>query len=232
MNFRRFTIRGGMVAVAVVGAVLAILMRYPYQGLLGVYTLTPAAMAWLAGRGRPSLARWAFFGSAAWLDASMFFLVLYAPAFNDDMLWFAASLVFVPIAPGFGLAWLSTREGRARKARAAVLVIAATAFPISIMTTWWPLELGFYLSSPALNRLADRVDRGGKVVPGEWAGIYRIRGATPIRYNGSTLLLIDDDPRGIAGFARKKGAALGVADREWVDVGQGVIDRWSYLAED
>lgn len=232
MISKRFTIKRLMLVIAGFAGLLALFQQGLLIAMNVLYALGLAGLAWLPSRGRPRLALWGFVASVAWLNLSILTIMVYLPSFNNDILAYMASLAFVPIAPGFGLAWVTSLPGRARRVRSAVVVVGLMALAISMLATAWPFRLAFYLSSPALNRLADRVDSGGKVVPGEWAGFYRIRGSIPVRYDGATMLIVNDDPRWIAGFARRKGARLGVVDREGLHMGIGVAERWAYVAED
>ncbi len=134
---------------------------------------------------------------------------------------------------GFGLAWINSRPGWALRVRASLVMAALTALPISAILTQWPHRLAFYLSSPALNRLADRVEAGGKVRPGEWAGVYRIQGTLTLGYGGGTLLIVDPKAGDLSGFARRPGPARGPR-REALEPGgaPGERERWMDYDED
>lgn len=218
----RLTIGRLMVAIAVIGAGLGLIQAYTFTTVIGLYAVALAAFAWLPACGRPRLASWGFFASAAWLNLSLPILYAWQPVFHKAIELFLASLIFVAVVPGVGLAWVASRSTRPKRVRGALLVAALTALPGSMLATRWPYYLGFYASSPALNRLADRVEAGGRVVPGEWAGIYRVWGSTTMA--GGTVLLIDTKPGDRYGFARRGPRAIG---RDALDAG-----RWSCLDED
>lgn len=215
-----------MLAIAGIGVLLALLDSHPFTTIVLGYVLALAALGWLAGRRSPSRARWGFLACTAWLNASLLVLYGYQPVFHNAMLPFLAALALVPIALGLGLAWATDGRGRSRWSRAAI-VACTTLLAISMIATRWPLHLAFHLSSPALNRLADRIESGGTLAPGEWAGLYRIRGSMPL--NGDTALIVDPDPRGMSAFVRRRGSARG----ERVDgLDEGSRGRWWLFDQD
>jgi hypothetical protein len=205
----RFTIRRLMIAVPVIAVALVLLQQYTYSTLITLYLLGLASIAWFPNRGRSRAASWAFFLTAAWLNLSLPTFYAYYPALHDEMLLFLGSLIFVPIVPGAGIAWVATRQERPRRIRAALVVLALTALPASMIATRWPLYLGFYLSRPSLERLADRLEAGGVVAPGEWAGIYRVWGTIPGFNPGEIGLLIDPDTSGQFAFVRRRAPLIG-----------------------
>ena len=225
----QFTIKRLMLVIAGIGVFLGLLQVHTFATMTTLYVSALAALAWFPARNRPRLAFWAFLLSATWMNTSLFVEFALMPVFHKAMLLLLASLAFVPIVPAFGLAWAGTRDGWARRARAALVVAALVAPALSMIATHWPFRLAFYLSLPALNRLADRVEAGGSVQPGEWAGLYRIAKAMP--YHGGTALLIDPKRGDFSGFIRGAGASRG-ARSEWLDLDSGRGDRWTYLDED
>jgi hypothetical protein len=201
-----FTIRGLMVAIAVVAVALGLLLNHPLTSIAGLYAVGLAFVAWLPSRGRSRVAAWGFFLSSAWLNLSMLALFAWYPVFHNATLILMLSLPFVAVVPGFGLAWVASHLRRRRRIGAAVAVIAAVALPCSIIADRWPFRLAFYLSSADLNRMADRVEAGGTIRPGEWAGLYRVWGASVDPNSGDPILVIDPDPAGIFAFTRHRNA--------------------------
>ena len=226
---RQFTIRRLMLVIAAVALALWLVRAHTFAAVVGFEMLSLAGVAWFPARDRPGLAAWGFFATATWLCGSLVVLTAFLPVFHSSMFLFLASIAFVPVVPGFGLAWAATREGGPRKAAAGGVVMMVMAFAVSTIATQWPFRLAFYLASPALNRVADRVEGGGGVGPGEWAGVYPIRGS--LVRGGDTVLLVDPSPGGVSGFVRRKGSAGG-AGREWLQLGPGKPARWSFLDED
>src|SRR5262249_19699893 len=89
--------------------------------------------------------------------------------------WFCA----FPFVVSTGAAWASAATRRtARPKRSPLLawplVLVLAFLPLSVLFTLWPLRLAFLISTPALDRLADRVDAGGPVTSPEWAGLFRV----------------------------------------------------------
>ena len=230
-RFRRFTIKRLMIVVAVVAVLLALFQAGTFSTIIFLYLLALAGMAWLPSRGRARLAIRGLIVSAAWLNLTLPVFFAFEPVLHKWMLLFLSSLVCIPIVPGFGLAWVASREGWAPRSRAALVVISLTAIPVATILTKWPLRLAFYLSSPALNRLADRLEAGGSVGPDEWAGIYRIKGSTTLGYGGGTLLIVDPTRGDLSGFARRPGSAGGPR-RESLLPGGDPSERWHYNDED
>lgn len=222
----RITIRRLMLVIAGIGVFLALLDSYPLTTIEIAFVLTLAALGWRTARRSPVLARWGFLACASWLNASLLVLYAYQPVYHNAVLLFLAALAFVPIVPGVGLAWAADGRGRTRWARVAI-VAGTVALAVSMIETRWPLHLAFRLSSPALNRLANRVESGGKVAATEWAGLYRVRGSMPL--NGDTALIIDPDPRGMSAFVRRRGPARGERT-DWLNEGPG--GRWWFLDQD
>jgi hypothetical protein len=199
---KRFSIRQLMILIAVIAACFSVALNGAFSGIAFLYVICLGMLVWFPSRGRLKAAPWAFFASAAWLNISMFVFFAYYPVFHNSMLPFLPSLIFVPIVAGLGLVWVAGRPIRSQRLCATAAVIALTALPCTMIAYRWPLTLAFHFSSTALNRLADRVQSGGKVAPGEWAGIYRVWGSMKDAQTGEPILVIDPDPRGTFSFIR------------------------------
>ena len=172
----QFTIKRLMIVIAVIGVVLALFQHFPLSTFAATYSLCLFGLGWSVGRLRPKLASWEFIASAIWLNVSLFVAFAYLPVFHKSAL-LISSIALIPIVPGLGLAWITARGGWAARARAALVVAVAVSLIASMLATHWPLKLAFYLSSPALNRLADRVESGQAMTKPEWAGLYLIYSA-------------------------------------------------------
>jgi hypothetical protein len=231
-RFGRSTIRQLMLVVAGVAVACALYQAGAFIAVNIMYAPALAAVAALPSRKNPRISISGFIFSAAWVNLSLPVLFAFEPVFHNWMLWFASALVCLPLAFGFGLAWVMSRPNRRRRVQGALAVAVLTAVPIATIATGWPLRLGFYRSSPALNRLADCVEAGGNIGPNEWAGIYPIRGWTALPHGGGTLLVIDPKPGDMAGFARSGGATG--SEKRWdrLEVeGDGGV-RWYPYDED
>lgn len=225
----RFTIGRLMLGIAGLGVYLGLVQAYTFETVVCTQLLALAALAWWPSRAFPRLAGWGFAVSAGWLIGSLLVLFAFHPVFHRLSPVWLVSFVFLPIVPGFGLAWATSRSSRVRKGAAALVVALVVGLAVSIVQTHWPLRLGFYLSSEDLNRLADRVGAGGTIRPGERAGIYTIRGGSIV--GGDTMLVIDPSPSGLSAFVRK-GTATPGPRREWLEDGYDKGDRWLYLDVD
>jgi hypothetical protein len=225
---KRFSIRQLMIVIAVVATVLAIVQHYTFATVVGLYIVALGLIGWLPSRGRSRLAVWGFFASATWLNLSMPLFFVYYPVLHNSSMLFLPALISIPIVAGLGLAWVACYSGKLQKLRAAVTVIVLLALPCSMIVYRWPIDVAFYFSSPGLNRLADRVEAGGTVVPGEWAGIYRVWGSMKDPQTGNPMLVIDPDPGGIFAYARRiTSPPDGTTRRERLDGG-----RWYSIDQD
>ena len=225
MHFPRFTIRRLMIVIAVTGLALGLLQLHLGTGFILFYASVLFVLAWSFVRIQPNLATRAFIPAAILLDLSLIGEFAYMPLFHKS-LSFVGSLALLPIVPALGLAWIITREGRAARFKAALIVVAAISVAASVLMTHWPLRLAFYVSSPALNRLADRVEAGGTLSRPEWAGLYRIYSVQPFT-SGDLMLRVNPTKGQMAGFMRKSGLAKGVG-RESLYYGPEWGERWNY----
>jgi hypothetical protein len=82
------------------------------------------------------------------------------------------------------------------------LVLVLGIMPFVMSFTLLPLYVGFAVSRPALDRLADRVAGGAIVRRAEWAGVFLIVGSDVDPDTRSVGLVLDPDPSGRSGFVR------------------------------
>ena len=223
---RQYTIQRLMIAIVVIGVALALLREYPFFTVVAYFILALFGLAWSVVHVSPNLASRLFIPSALWLNLSLFVSFAYSPLFHKSAL-FIVSLIFIPIVPALGLVWVAARTGRYARVRAASIVAAVMALSASMLATHWPLRLAFYLSSPALNRLADRVESGEALTTPEWAGLYLIHRVSPFNAGGDLMLRVNPTRGQMAGFIRRKGSAKG-AKREALYYGLDWGDRWNY----
>lgn len=222
----QFTIKRLMVVIALIGVTLASFPHFPIATFAALYGFTLLALGWFLARVRPSLAFWEFIGSAIWLNLSLFVSFAYLPVFHKSAL-LISSLIFMPLVPGFGLGWITARRSPAARAIGALIVAATVSLSASMLATHWPLRLAFFLSSPALNRLAYRVESGEAMTRPEWAGLYYIYSVRPFNTDGDLILRANATRGMMAGFIRRRGAAKG-ARREALYYGLAWSDRWNY----
>ena len=239
----RFTIRGLMIAVAIVAGLLA-LSRWP-EGLVvafGLLYLSLIVVLWRMFRGFRRLSALCFgvvatvanIGCAALCISSL----NMGGAFDMILGWF----ISFPMITATGGAWASAATRRIARSRRAPLlawplVLAAALAPLSILLTPWPLHLAFLASRPALDRLADRVAAGQGITSPEWAGLFRVVGSAVDPSSGNVGLIIDPDPSGHSGFVRVGAAPSVPAGRSsgpfynlYLDL--KLCDRWRYECED
>lgn len=231
----RFTIRNMMIAIAAVAGLIALLDAHPVATFSLALCAWLAVMPWVMSRRRPRLASWGFLAWALWANLSVAAFYAFLPYLRGHPLAIIASIPTIPIAVGFGAAWAGDRRGWRARVGAVLVVIAAAVVPVSMVATFWPLRLAVALSAPALGRLADRIEAGGRLAAPEWAGVYRIVAANRATGGGDVALVCDPNPGGISALVRRAATAppstrpgllmdLGAAD------GKG--GRWYYLDED
>jgi hypothetical protein len=231
----RLTIRSLMIAVAAVGACLAVARAGAMTAFVAAFALAIATAAWLPTRRSPRVARRGFVASATWINLSIAAFYLFLPYLRWSLAFpaFLVSIPWIPTVAGFGLSWVEGRSGRAAKAGSAVLVAALVALPASMVWTRWPFFLGFYVSSPSLERLALRIEAGETFVGPEWAGLYRV-GAAKRMFNGPDLgLVVGSDDTGDSVFIRSANSPRpGPGSGEELPTRAGVVGRWIFFDED
>jgi hypothetical protein len=161
----RIHLRHLMLAIAGIGVGLFLVRDYPGELFAVFLYLLAASVFWLPAHGRPWWASRAFGFAAITLNVVLFLGEMYFPITWVGAYVILALILLTPATLGFGFAWILCAVGRRRWLRT-LAVIGALGLAFSMGKTQWPMALGFYLSSPGLNRLADRVAAGGQVAPG------------------------------------------------------------------
>lgn len=204
MTRPRFTIGRLMVGIAVVAGVFALVRSGTLVAIIASFALLIALLAWLPTRHSPRLAGRAFIVSSTWVNLSVVALYMLLPYLRGYLAVFVffVSIPLIPTIAGFGLSWVECLTGWPAKTRALLITAALVAFPIWTIVSRWPFRLGFYISSPALERLAVRIEAGEKFHGPEWAGLYRVT-ATKRMFSGPDLgLVIASDNTGDSVFIR------------------------------
>jgi len=198
---KRWTIGRLMVIIGGFALVFALLrVEWPFGELLATL-IAACVLPWWLSLGGLSRFRWGFIVSAVVVNCALFGLVAYLPVEHD-----ADYLIFPLIAGTPAYLWTGVVQtiipwGRPTQGRANLLVVALFIATMLMVATQWPWHLVSWVSSPGLNRLADRIEAGGTLRPGgEWAGFYRIRAV--ISYPGGLTLFTVPPGNGSAGFAR------------------------------
>jgi hypothetical protein len=221
----RIHLRQLMLAIAGIGLSLFLVRDFPSVLVAVFFYLLAASVFWLPAHGRPWWAVRAFGFAAVALNVVLFLGVMYFPITWVGIYVILATITLAPATLGFGLAWILVATDRRRWVRT-LAVIGALGLAFSMGKTWWPMSLGFYVSSPSLNRLADRVEAGGQVAPGgEWAGVYWIQESLHW-YRDETTLVFSHVTGGFAAFVRVSGPARG-SRRD--HLGDGV---WRFIDQD
>jgi hypothetical protein len=146
------------------------------------------------------------------------------------------------MALGFGTAWAvaATRGDAAhphsRRVQCSpllvlLLAVATAVTPQITLWTLWPLWVAFLVSSPALERLADRVAAGQAPPFPVRAGLYRIVGCATDTRTGNIALITDANPGGREGFVRRQpGTPHGPFSSLWM--GMRLSRRWAFEMEE
>ena len=237
----RFTIRGLMIAVAVVAGSLA-LSRSPIGPIIacGLLYLSLIGSLWRMFRCLRRLAALSF-GlvrtlSVAWCAD----LCIYHLNLGGLGLMFSGCFVALPAVLGPGVAWVQAATRPTARARrspflAWPLVLVLAVAPLSMLLSPWPLRLAFLLSRPALEGLADRVVAGKTIGRPEWAGLFLVVDAAVDSDTGNVGLITDPDRNGRSGFVRV-GPAMPPEHRVGpfhnYNINLPLVGRWSYQNED
>lgn len=223
----RFTIRGVMIATAI----LAVALALPKAGLVVAVALAiPCLSLWLAGRllawGERGLARFFFWVPAILVNVLFVYLGTWPEPILYILLFLVSFFIFLPTLGGFGIAWaiLATQgvRGPARApTRTWFAVLILTLMPSATALTAWPFRLEFLLARPALERLADQVAAGRPITTPQWAGRFRLAGSAVDTASGNVALLFaPNGPRALVRIGPR--ARLG-------ECGSPVQGDWSHL---
>jgi hypothetical protein len=173
------------------------------SAILG-FTLPMAA--WYTTRQLRTLAACAFEVLALVVNSSVAMLCAFRLSLVGLTQMVLISYFLLPSVLGFGVAWASrpTRGGagsRRPQFLAWLWVVVLVGLPLTMIVTFWPLRLAFFVSAPALERLANRVAGGEIVRRPEWAGTYRVTGAAFDPLTGNVGIVIKGSA-GRSGFVR------------------------------
>jgi hypothetical protein len=239
----QFTIRSFMLAVATAAGLLA--ASVSPTGLVVAFGLTYLLLigaTWWIFHGFRRLSALCFGVVASLNNILSAGLCIHRLNMGGIALMLLASLLASPIVFGAGAAWATAVMRRAASPHrsrflAWPLVLALAILPFTMLLARWPFHLAFLASTPALDRLADRVAAGQSIASPEWAGLFRVVGSAVDPSTGNIGLIIDPNLSGRSGFVRV-GAALGVSTGPSsgpfynLDLDLTLGDRWRYQCED
>jgi hypothetical protein len=238
----RFTILRLMAVVALV-AVFRWLLRQP-DGMPFAVALGGGVLAltcWAVVRGRCRPAAVSFGASVVVANGLVAPLCVYCHGSGWPGVY-VGLFCGIPMALGFGIAWAvaatrrdtpRARSPRVLRAPLFVLLLAVSAAVTPLITLWtlWPLRVAFLVSSPALERLADRVAAGQAPPFPIRAGLYRIVGCATDPCTGNIALITDANPGGREGFVRYQlGTPHGPFSSLWM--GMNLSRRWAFEMEE
>ena len=231
----RSTIFRQMIAIGCVAVILGFFRESLVVGLTFCFCLIPISLAFLSVRGLSVPPSRLFACSAAWINVSLLVWVLFHEFIKDLNILVYLSVLLVPIFLGSGLKWANTQVRRDGRIKANLPVATLLAIALSMVLTLWPLRLAFTLSSPALNRLADRVEAGETVSDDEWSGFYPVRGARVDSYGGKNGVLLTIHLGGRLSTSLFRESVLqppAANSRENLSFGYRADGRWFYLGSE
>lgn len=161
------------------------------------------------------------------------YLCIYRLSIGGMFLLVVTAFLLAPLACGFGISWARSLEGRSTAWGAGLLVLVVSAAPVSMLVFPWPLHLAFFVSAPALERVADDALAEGTLEQPRWAGLFRI--VDTAVEDGSVALIIDPDRAGRSGLVRvaagppREGYSGPMYNLNW-DL--SLDARWRYQNED
>jgi len=239
----QFTILSGMVVVAVTAGLLAV-ARSPIWLVVGfglIYIALIGVLWWMF-RSFRRLSALCFGLGVASVNTLSTALCIYRLNMGGALLMFLGWFCAFPMVISTGVAWASAATCRTAKPQrsrllAWPLVLVLSLLPLSMLLTFWPFRLAFLASTPAMDRLADRVDAGQTVTSPEWAGMFRVVGSAIDPSTRNVGLIIDPDPSGRAGFVRVSVSPSTLAGRSNgpfhnVNFDLRLREKWSYECED
>jgi hypothetical protein len=237
----RFTIRGLLIAIAIIAGLLA--LPDPWRVIVFAFSIPCLALIYarrLHAHGLLGMA-----GFCLWTSATLINVLYVAgsifPGLHLSLLCMVWLVLILPTLASFGIAWarlITRRDGDRRNTsfRAWLSVFALTLMPVVTAGTAWPFQLRFLMARPALERLADRVAAGQAMSNPQWAGPYWIAGSAVDPASGYVGLMIDTNPNGPSGFVRNRGpqGELYCCHRpfrgDWYHL--SLIGGWCYHEED
>jgi hypothetical protein len=237
----RFTIRGFMIAIAILAGVLALPGGWREVGAaLSLLWLALFAARRILVAGNRRLAA-TVFASLAIAANVLCVCVCASPGMESFVMFMLWLFILLPTLGGFGAVWvvLATRGGvgphRSRRL-AWAWVMALAVMPGVTCWSAWPFRLRFLSAKPALEHLADQIEARQAVSFPQHAGSFRIVASRGGPGTGGVALLIDPNPSGPSGFVRHKDALAGQyacfspIRGDWWHVALG--SGWCYHEED
>jgi len=209
---RRWGIRDLMIAVAVAGGLFALLRnRRP----LVIPLFLPCSL-WVVGV--PFLLAWAFthfrrtaaMAMIGCLALSITYIILCDIHITKTPTFFLVAITLFFSAPpclGFAIAYeFGARRldpnPRPGPKLAAISMLLVILLPIILFPGNVPLRIAFFVSRPALDRLADRVASGENVSFPVWAGVFRIVEARTTTNKNTVGLIVVASPGSSSGLIR------------------------------
>jgi hypothetical protein len=206
----RFTIRTLMIAVAVVGALLA-----PADGWRGVTIalviaipfVTHFAATRLAFRRKRRAVAFSFWLLVTLINVAYAGIFIYPDHYVVVLLGLGWFFIIVPMLISFGIAWsvLATHQSAVPRRPTPLVwlsVVTLTVLPILAPLTLWPLHAAFWSAQPKLEQLADHFASGRPVSLPRWAGVFRLVGSRVDPVSGNVGLILDPWPSGPTGLVR------------------------------
>ncbi|MFN0060774.1 MAG: hypothetical protein ACKVX7_20150 [Planctomycetota bacterium] len=137
-----------------------------------------------------------------------------------------------PIALGFFLACMRSPVDFVAAPLGACFLICAP--PITMLIHPWPLLIAFFVSAPALERLADEAVAGQPVVEPRWAGLFRIEQSQVDPKTQSVALITFDAPGGDSGLVRFTSVARENYNHPLINLNFDIplVRNWRYQSED
>ncbi len=167
----RFTIWSFVVAIAVLGVLLAFVPvndLIPWAIVFAPTCLVALLSRWLVLRDRRRLATILFWSAAIPINIGYAGCCAMPTIELTFHLWLGWSLAALPLVVTLADAWalLATRQGTPRGRSWILLgpcVFALAILPSITLSTLWPLRAAFFVSKPYLERLADQVHQNAIV---------------------------------------------------------------------
>jgi hypothetical protein len=242
VTYPRFTIRSLMVTVAVAAGVCALYRLTGGLGLvlvwLGLLYFGEIGIFWWMFRGFRRLSALCMGITSGLANIICCLVCVYVP--RVDYLMPLIWLMSLPVVLGAGSAWAVTATRRNAYRRrspwiAWPLMIGIAVAPLTMVFTLWPLRIAYWISRPAMERLADQIAAGRILPHPEWAGVIHVAGSAVDPAKGNLALIVAADYAGRSAFVRVSPRVSPEQDDAPLynrSLNERLGGRWSFQRED
>jgi hypothetical protein len=228
-----------LIAIAVFAVWLAVLQQtssavVAAAFLFGPLLLVLAVSTFRAVRGRAGVARRVFVTLLVVVCVVVAVVDVQGPRFDLPLVFcFMGVCILTPVLLALGLAMAVPGRNQAYRWRA-WLALPLAGLPLVLLLSNAPFHVGFLVSRPALERMAEQVRAGRAIALPARAGLYPIRGVARSASNQTVGLLLTTrgNRAGFVWHDRSAGAAPDQGPLMGVGIHLTLPGGWSFQEED